>query len=136
MRKVLWGLVVVLGVGALFIASIFAASEIGGEVITLTTYDAAGTPHASRIWIVDDAGAQWLRAGLRRNAWYERLVARPDVEVRRGDTTRPYRAVPVEDPATRDRIHVLMRAKYGWADRYISMIREGTGSVAIRLDPR
>ncbi len=134
MRRVLAGLGILLGLGVLFIASIFAVSETG-EVVTLTTYDAGDAPHASRIWVVDDGGTQWLRAGLRRNAWYQRLVAHPEVEVRRGTTTRRYRAVPVDDPAARDRVHALMRAKYGFADRYISMTRDPKGSVAIRLDP-
>ena len=134
MRKALTLVAIVVGLGALFVASIFAASE-SGEVVTLTTYDAGGAAHASRIWVVDDAGAQWLRAGLRSNSWYQRLVARSDVDVRRGDTTRRYRAVAVDDPTTRDRVHALMRAKYGLADRYISLIRDADGSVAIRLDP-
>jgi hypothetical protein len=133
-RKVLTLVGIVLGLAALFVATIFLASE-SGEVVTLTTYDAAGAPHASRIWVVDDAGAQWLRAGLRKNAWYQRLVAHPEVEVRRGAVSGRYRAVAVETDAARDRVHALMAAKYGLADRYISMIRDGKGSVAVRLDP-
>ena len=128
-------LAALLAIAAIFVATIYLASE-SGEVVTLTTYDGAGAPHASRLWVVDDAGRQWLRAGLRTNSWYGRLVARPDVEVRRGNETRAYQAVPVDTPAARDRIHELMAAKYGLADRYIGLVRDGTGSVAVRLDPR
>ena len=43
--------------------------------------------------------------------------------------------MPVFDPVLRDRIHRLMRDKYGSADRWISIIRDGGASVPVRLDP-
>jgi hypothetical protein len=133
-RKALWLVGVVLVLGVLFLAGVFAVSE-SGEVVVLTTHDAAGAPHQTRIWIADDAGAQWLRSGVRGNGWFQRLTARPEVEVMRGGVTRRYRAVPVETSEARDRVHALMRAKYGFADRYVSLLRSASGSIAVRLDP-
>jgi hypothetical protein len=134
MRRVLLIAGVIVGVALLVVAGIFAASE-SGEVIVLTTYDDAGAPHATRIWVVDDGGAQWLRSGIPTNGWYQRLRAHPEVEVRRGDRPARYRAVAVETPAARDRVHALMAAKYGLADRYIGLTRDGSRSIAVRLDP-
>ena len=51
------GLFVLLGLGQLL------ASE-SGEVLVLETLDAEGQPHETRIWVVDDAGAFWVRGGL------------------------------------------------------------------------
>ena len=64
--------------------------------------------------------------------WASRRARRAGV---RGGVARRYRAVPVDDPEVRDRIHALMRAKYGFADRYVSLMRSASGSVAVRLDP-
>jgi hypothetical protein len=105
-----------------------------GEVVVLRTTDAAGGTHETRLWVVDDAGHAWLRAGNPASSWLANLQARPEVEVTRGGTGAPYRAVP--EPAARDRINELMRAKYGWADRYISALFGRDDATPIRLDPR
>ncbi len=114
---------------------IFAASELGGEVVVLTTQDASGAPRETRLWVVDDAGSMWLRAGQARNAWLRRLQANPSVRVERAGQVGNYRAVPVAEDAARLRVHELMAEKYGWADHLIGLIRDGAASIAVRLDP-
>jgi hypothetical protein len=121
---------------ALFVASILLASELGSELVTLGTVGADGATSETRLWIVDDGGSAWLRAGVPESGWLLRIQANPAVVVERGGTTTSFRAVPVSDPILRDRIHRLMREKYGWADRWISIIRDGGASVPVRLDPR
>lgn len=39
-------------------------------------------------------------------------------------------------PKKRDAIHEMMRERYGWADIIISGMRDGSASVAVRLDER
>lgn len=119
------GLVLLLGV------SQWIASE-SGEVVVLTTRDAAGEPHDTRLWVVEHAGHAWLRAGAEVQGWYQRLVASPAVAVERDGATAPYTAVPV--PAERGTVNALMREKYGWADRYISLLFGRDDAVPIRLD--
>ncbi len=117
------------------VGGIFAASELGGEVVSLHTHGPGGDA-TTRTWIVDDAGFAWLRAGRAENGWLVRIEADPDVIVERGGESFRFRAVPVrDDPALRDRIHALMREKYTWADRVVSLIRDGSKSVPIRLEP-
>jgi len=128
-------LVIVLVVAMALGSGIFGASELGGEIATLHTRAADGEA-ATRVWVVDDAGHAWLRAGAPANGWLVRIDANPDVTLERAGVTTRYRAVPVrDDAALRDRIHALMREKYTWADQVVSLARDGTHSVPIRLEP-
>lgn len=122
-------LVVVLAVGALEIVA--AESD---EVVVLRVVDAAGVPHETRLWVVDDGSHSWLRAGSPAAGWFVLLEERPDVEVVRGEETLAVHAVP--EPGARARINELMRAKYGWADAYIGALFGRDDAVPIRLDPR
>ncbi|MCP4004858.1 MAG: nitroreductase family deazaflavin-dependent oxidoreductase [bacterium] len=129
----------VLGVAVLVLATFFAviglASEMGGEVVTLRTVQADGNAADTRLWIVEDQGALWLRAGQPNSGWYARLRAHPQVWLTRDGVTHRFRAVGVEDPAMRDRIHELMTKKYPVAEALIKLIRDGDASIPVRLDP-
>jgi hypothetical protein len=134
MKKVTLVVAALLALAVLFVASIFAASEMGSEVVTLTTWEADGSPVETRLWVVDDDGYPWLRAGVPTSSWLLRIEGNPKVQVDRGDAALDLRAVPIRDPERRDRIHALMRAKYGWTDAWISLIRDGSQSLAVRLE--
>ena len=54
MRKMGIGVVVALG---LVMGLMFAASELGGEVVRLVTRDTDGTLHETSLWVVEDEGA-------------------------------------------------------------------------------
>jgi len=135
-RRVL--LVVALGVVAvaLYFGAVMLASELGGEVVVLHTRGDDGSGHATSLWVVEDEGALWLRAGVPESGWLERLERRPEVELERGGRTIALRAVPV--PQRRDRIHALMRERYGWADVLVASLpgRDPQRSVPVRLEPR
>jgi hypothetical protein len=134
MRLIVRLLVLVVLLVAAFFASIFIASEYGGEVVVLHTHD-GNADRVTHLWVVDDAGFAWLRAGMPDSGWLKRIEANSDVTVERGGQTYHFIAAPVHDPAVRDRIHALMREKYPLADRLISVIRDPEGSVPVRLDP-
>lgn len=135
MRIVLGIVGALLLVVVVLLGGVMAASELGGEVVVLRTQDAGGEPVETRLWVVDHEGAQWLRAGMPDSGWLTRLEAQPMVEVVRAGRTGRYRAVPVREPAVRDRIHALMAEKYGLGDRLVSLMRDGSASVPVRLDP-
>jgi len=120
------------GLVALLLVVQIVASETG-EVVVLTTTDAAGTPQETRLWVVDHDGAAWLRAGSQGAGWFGRLSADPDVQVERGGRTSRYHATSV--PESTAEINRLMAEKYGWADAYIGLILSRQHSLAIRLDP-
>jgi len=137
MRRVRQILAVVLALSLSLGIGIFGVSELGGEVVTLHTNAPDGRGQsATRIWVVDDGGHAWLRAGNPANGWLARIDASPDVVVERNGVSTRFHAVPVrDDPIQRDRIHKLMREKYTWADRVVSLLGDRTTSVPSRLDP-
>jgi len=135
MRRIRRILAVVIAISLALGLGVMGASELGGEVVTLRT-NAPGGEAETRIWVVDDGGSAWLRAGNPGSGWLQRIDADPDVVVERAGESTRYRAVPVRnDPTLRDRIHALMREKYTWADRIVSLIGDRAQSVPIRLDP-
>jgi hypothetical protein len=134
-KKLLIAVAVVLAAALVFVAAIFAVSEAGEEIVVLLTREADGSTVETRLWVVEDGGHTWLRSGQPGSGWLQRIEADPRVEVTRDGATAHYTAVPVRDPEARDRIHALIRERYGWADGFVSMIRDGSLSVAVRLDP-
>jgi len=124
---------VVLG-GALGLLYVAMAERV--EVVVVHTRDAAGD-HPTRVWVVDDAGAAWLRTGADNTSWLPRLRANPAVDLERGGATRAFGAAVVEDAATVARIDELTLAKYGWSEQLLRALSgAGRRHVAIRLDPR
>jgi hypothetical protein len=132
-------LVRILGIALLallLLAGGYLAMAESGEVVVLETRDAAG-PHETRIWVVDDAGFAWLRTGDPTAGWLARLRANPDVAVTRAGTRREFRAVPVDDAATRDRINELTLEKYGLSEKILrAVMMDPAGATPIRLEPR
>ena len=121
--------------GVIFLCFVFGASEFGGEVVTLHTHAANGADKTTHLWVVDDVGFAWLRAGVPTSAWLRRIEANPDVTIERGGQLEHFKAVPVREPAVRNRIHELMRQKYAWSDRIAGLLRSPDGSVPVRLEP-
>jgi hypothetical protein len=139
MRLVWWLVGCVLALAVALMGAGMAASELGGEVVTLHTGHGGGTT-ATHLWVVDDAGHPWLRAGSPRSGWLRRIDAEPTVVLDRAGQAFRARANPVPEPRVRDRINQLMREKYGFADRVVGLLVVLTGgnrarAVPIRLDP-
>lgn len=114
------------------IATHFALIETGREVITLRTQSTDGSWQETRLWIVDDGGIPWLHSGGK--AWAARFAGDPVVELQRAGAVRRYRAHGV--PGLHPRIHHLLRAKYGFADRWVRFVGpDNRDTLAVRLDP-
>jgi hypothetical protein len=116
------------------VAVVVFAGELGGEVVTVRTQDNIGRPVETSLWVVDDAGFQWLRAGNPSATWFQQLQKAPQVEMDRGDKTGRYTAVVVE--GARDRVNTLMAERYGWADRLVGIFSDRSRAMPIRLEPR
>ena len=129
-RLILGSLLLVIVV--VFVLQYVASERI--EVVELHTEDAAGQEVTTRLWIVDDAGFQYLRSGGIESGWAARIVGAPDFELTRNGNRATYRAVPREDK--RDRINQLMRAKYTWGDRVISvLVGDRDAALPLELHP-
>jgi hypothetical protein len=133
MRKVALVLGVVLGLAVLWFAIEEVAAE-SGEVVVVRTVDEGGASHETRLWVVDDAGSAWIRAGNPAAGWFARLRSKPEIEVVRADRTLAVWAVPALE--VQQRINALMAEKYGWADAYIGFFFDRDDATPIRLDPR
>ena len=134
MRKLLITLaIIVLAIVGLQVA--VNANSPSSEVVTLTSVDASGQSHDTLLWIVEDEGALWLRAGHGNSDWINRLRANGEVQLERGGEVRPYRAILVESSDTRARVNGLMSEKYGASDTLISTFARRENSIPIRLEP-
>jgi hypothetical protein len=132
MKRFAIALAALAGVCAAYLLAHWALIEIGREVIVLRTQEADGGWLESRLWVVDDGSSSWLHGGDSR--WMRNLRARPVVEIERAGQTHRFRAEPV--PGLHPRLHELLRAKYGVADRWVRFIGpDNESTTAVRLRP-
>lgn len=133
MRVLAW----VLGGLVLLVVLVFGAQLVvseTGEVVVLHTRD-GDTVSTTRLWVVEDDGVLWLRAGGgTAQGWYQRLLANPEVELERGTVRANYLTLP--EPERNARINALMAEKYGWRDRIIGLLAaDRSDSIPVRLMP-
>ena len=126
--------VALLLVGALVLAvgAMFLASELGGEVVGLRSFDAEGRGHDTRLWIVDHENRSYLR-GSPDSGWYARIEATPQVELDRAGQTQSFQAIASQSMS--EHVNRLMAEKYGVADQLIGLTADRDQDTAIRLEP-
>lgn len=131
MRRLVLVFAAVAGLGVAYVLGHWALIEVGREVIVLRTEEPDGSWRETRLWIVDDGDVAWLHGGDSR--WMRNLEAHPIVEVVRGGETHRYRATPV--PGPHPRLHQLLRAKYGLADRWVRFVGpDSNATKPVRLE--
>lgn len=118
MRRAAIVVAAAIGLCVAYLVAHWALIEVGREVIVLRTENAGGGWLETRLWIVDDGADSWLHGG--DSDWMRNLRARPIVEIDRGGQTHRYRAHAV--PGPHPRVHELLRAKYGVADRWVRFV--------------
>jgi hypothetical protein len=137
MKVMYWLLGIILGLPLLYLAAIYVASELGGEVVTLNRTDANGEMSQVRIWIVDSDGKSWVEHGDSDAPWITRLAQSPELVLTRAGNETHYAGTPDRD--AHDLYHKLRREKYGLGDQVIELL---TGSsddcegVPVRLQLR
>ena len=124
-----------LGIGVLFTAVTLLALE-GREVVVLRTFDAHGEARETRTWVADEDGYTWIEAANLERPFLLQLQAKPEIELRRGGTLRHCHASTVPNPEGHQRIRRLLATKYGWADDWIALLTDTSGSLAVRLECR
>lgn len=105
-----------------------------GEVVTLYTSGPDGDQYETQLWVIEEGGELYVRAHYRGAKWLERLLERPEVELRRGESYCSFRAGAVDDPEVRRAVNRAMAAKYGLADRLASIVWDPERSVPVHLD--
>jgi hypothetical protein len=112
-----------------------SAMSPSSEVVVLTSSDAGGEGLETTVWIVEDQGDLWLRAGNPDSEWLGRVRANPEIALERGDATLRYQAVLVDEDAARERVNELMAEKYGASNSMVSLWGDHSVSIPIRLEP-
>ena len=132
MRFLVSVLILTVGSVVLAVGAMFLASELGGEVVTLRSFDANGRGHDTRLWLVDHEGRGYLR-GDPESGWYQRIEGQPRVELIRGDQRGRFEATASEPMDSH--VNRLMEQKYGVANQMVGLLGDVEGNRAIRLDP-
>lgn len=144
MRKLLWTLGLLVGSYVVLALGIdayvgFAQPELEGEPRegVLVTFDETGERHETRLAVFDGGAHLWVQSGHHFRGWYERLLRNPEVELVRGDETRRYHAVPLDDPESRAHLIGVIKARTGELGfRLIRALLLFAEIKPVRLDPR
>ena len=107
-----------------------------GNTAVLRTFDEKGRPHDTVLALHDDGGQLWVESGHWFRGWYHRLQRNPDVELTRGGETKPYRAVPVDNPEALARMEQLMGRDSGSRYHLMRALLLFAPIKPVRLDPR
>ena len=131
--------VAAIGGVVMLLALAFATTTLyaleGKEVVVLRTKASDGSVRETRTWVADAEGSAWIEAAFSDRPFYQQLLVTPDIEVVRGGNVRAYRAVPQPNPDGHLRIRQMLADKYGWADWWVGLLTDTSGSIAVRLDP-
>ena len=82
-----------------------------GELVTLRTQGPDGAHYDTQLWVIEREGEFYLRAHFPGAKWLTRLRNHPKVEVRRGDASESFLALPADDPEVRRAINQAMAVK-------------------------
>ncbi len=115
-----WLFGIVLGIATLLIGVIYGASELGGEVVTLSRAESSDDMSQVRIWIVDENGFSWIEHGEADSFWITQLSESPNIVVNRAGRDTNYAGTADRD--SHDLYHQLRREKYGMADQIIELL--------------
>ena len=133
MKYVLWAIGVPASLALVFLAVQTLASE-RVEVIDLYTTDELGEMQATRLWVMDDEGYQYLRVGSDGSGWFDRVLQNGEIKVGRNGTTASYTVVQRADKS--ERINDMMQEKYTWGDTFFAtMLGSRDGSIPLELHP-
>ena len=134
--RLLRGLAALLAAAVVGFAAVTLIALEGREVVQLRTVTPEGGVRSTRTWVADADGAMWVEAANVQRPFLLDLRAHPDIELVRGGTVLPVRAVAVPGLDAHRKIRSLLAEKYGWADRWIGLLADTSHSEAVRLEPR
>ena len=133
MKSVVIGIAAaVAGLIVAFGATTWWALEWDGVAI-IETRSEGGELRSTHVWYTEPDGELWLEAGTPRNPWFLDIQRDPVLSFRVDGRTTRYTARLDEDPSGHSRIRSLMREKYGLRDRWVALLFDTSGSLAVGL---
>ena len=130
MRTIVRGLLVVL----VTCGGVTLLALEGRVVVVVDTRDGAGAPRRTRTWIADEGGASWIEAADPERPFLLDLRRDPTLTLERDGSRRACRAAIEPNPDGHRHIRHLLAERYGWADRWIGLLADTTGSLAVRVE--
>jgi hypothetical protein len=119
---------------AAFVGVTWWALESGGVAVVETQRTDAAT-RSTHVWYVERDGEIWLEAGSPTNGWFVDTQRNAELRFVAGDLDGRYLAAAVSDASGHRQIRDMIRAKYGFRDRWINWIIDTSDSLAVRLIP-
>ena len=133
MKRVAWIVVALASVTVATYASIFVVAEVITEIVVLRTYDSDGSPHETRLTVIDRAGEPWVR-GRSYRGWFRRVVANPKAELYRAGQWSSVRATISRERQDAAAFDQVMLESYGFPYRYVDLIaRVSSTEIPVRL---
>lgn len=132
-RVIVIALVVYVGLALLFDGMI-GLFQPGSDV--LRSHDAAGKSHDTVLSVIEDGDTLWVQSGHHFRGWYHRVRQNPDVELIRSGDSKPYRAVPLDDPETKAHVIRLLKEQNGFGYYVARAMLLFAEIKPVRLDPR
>ena len=130
MKKILIGVGIAI---AIFFGTVaMTTTPLAGEVVTLHTLSADGEWKKTPLWVVDEGGHAYLRAGAADSGWVLRLQANPRARLERGGEVVSVRVITEE--SARDIVNQRMAEAYGWAEAFLSFVGDSSVSVPLRVE--
>ena len=114
---------ILVSISILYIAIMFSASELGGEVVTLIRAEPDGRSKEVRVWIVDAKEQSWIEHGDRQSYWINQLTEKSEVSLVREGKEEKY--IAVSDVNSHDLYHELRSQKYGISSKIIDILSFG-----------
>ena len=127
-----WIIVGMMLIGAAFIGTTWWALEWSGVAIVQTEAP-DGEVRTTRVWHAEHEGEIWLEAGSAESPWYRDLEHSRAIVLTIEGESLGYWAEPLPNPAGHERIRKLLRSRYGLRDRWIELILDMSGTIAVRL---
>jgi hypothetical protein len=125
---------------AVAFGAITLAALEGKSVAVLATTSPSGETHRTRVWFAEEDGALWIESATDSRPFYLDLQAGPALTMEimgppwaRNTRVARGRAELVPEPGGHERIRRLLREKYGWADAWVALLQDTSGSRAVRV---
>ena len=103
------------------------------DTVQVITKNQDGTLKTTTVWLAVVDGQGYIRTGNTR--WWANIERDRDVTLRIQDSEYPLRVELVDDPGLSQRVEDAFRAKYGWVDRALDLVRSGSPHI-MKLLPR
>jgi hypothetical protein len=105
-------------------------------IISLETYSSTGRTHRTLVWIVVEGNDTYVRSVYGRDSrWYQRITANPQGAIDTNGGHHAFRAIPVTDAASIDRVSNAYRRKYKNDSSLSAILEPPTLQTTLRLEP-